>query len=500
MKTERRRHRLVLHTGNARSSLVAVPPAPASPERLASASIPAPGPEAGPEAVEEFAEALASAFAEAAAGRPVVLAPPESWIEHRLLETPKLRRLDALGLVQREVAETTTIDPADLLLGEALFRSGGGRGRKRVRIVRAIAASAASRLVGLARALGRRGLDVVSVRSGAASFLLGALEESIRSKGADRPRAFVLLRGDGLALLVADGPIPRQLRVLDVRLPEDPDGLVGALSEELRRSSVFFRESHHGRDVEEAFLFGSVATDPDELAGGIQAATGIDVTPELSPDEPDADVLLEAAAVARADRTLGRGALELLPEEERTRRRLAFRVGATLAAVGAGAVLVLGAHRRLQADALSARESLARIEQTISSLEPVEEQRDEWAHLLAAFEERRDALGEILAASPRPAQLLARLAASLPADLRIEQATLQDGRDRLEEIRLICVADLDAWEAETRVASFFDRFCAEGGFEAEIGQAESSEEGANPRFEVWLRPLDSEEDDAAPGP
>lgn len=377
------------------------------------------------------------------------------WLDHLLVESPALRGVDAVALVQREVLSHTSLPHDDLTFAEAVLPALGQEATRRRRNVRRLVAAAReSRLLDLARSVRRTGIAVAGIFSATALALTRFIRES-SGAGAAEPTALVYLRRDGFAIAVHEGLHLHQFRPVSVALPEAVADLALALSEELRRSSIFFRECTQGRNVARARILGRFAGDGQELARQVARDSGLETLLDGG-CAPDGDLHLEARALLEARDRLSRGELDLLPREVSVRRR-AFQAAAAGAVLVAGLLLATAHAFELLGGKIIEGEQLAvELDEMEASLWPEQQAYDAATARTQTYVRRRDDLRRLVAGSVDHGALLERLAGSVPPDLRIETLTVES---RVAGPRVLSIEGRvasDEWEFDRHLARFVE--------------------------------------------
>lgn len=340
----------------------------------------------------------------------VAIGLPVAWTEQLVLETPPLRGLDLLGLIQREVVRQTHLPANDLLL--AHVDEGSSAKTDSRATLRLVSGARESSVVALVGELARRHIAVVSVAAAPLVALMHAIEDHASSSGADtEPQAIVLARRFGFAVGIHIGRRVVQLRVLGVTVPSDPDHLATVLTEEVRRSCMYFRERSRGADVRSVRVVGHVPSEIESVRSALEQALGM---PTLIDACDGADKTLEASAMLTlaARRKLTR--LELLPPELGHRRAGRLRglaaaalVLATIGAAGITAKRCADETGRIQAE-------IARITADRSDLEADLAKHAEALARAQAHVARRDQVQALLSDRLDLAATLAELAGELP--------------------------------------------------------------------------------------
>ncbi|MBK6939372.1 MAG: hypothetical protein IPH13_04070 [Planctomycetes bacterium] len=241
----------------------------------------------------------------------VAIGLPVAWTEQLVLETPPLRGLDLLGLIQREVVRQTHLSANDLLMAY-IDEGPAPKGDSRT-ILRLVSGVHEAAVLALVRELARHRIAVISVAAAPLVALLHAIDEFAKRSGDDaEPEVIVLARRFGFAVGVHVGRRVVQLRVLGVAVPEDPEHLATVLTEEIRRSCMFFREKTRGQDVRAVHLVGHVPSDVDGVRGSLERTLGMPVVVDAC---DGADRTLEAHAMLSLATRRGPTRLELLPAE-----------------------------------------------------------------------------------------------------------------------------------------------------------------------------------------
>lgn len=268
-----------------------------------------------PDAAAALAARLAAFLTEHRVTR-VAIGLPVAWTEQLVLETPPLRGLDLLGLIQREVVRETHLPPNDLLLAHV---DEGVRAKADSRAtLRLVSGVRESVVLALVREFARHRIAVVSVAAAPLVALLHAIEEFASHSGTDaEPQAIVLARRFGFAVGVHIGRHVVQLRMLGVTVPSDPEHLATVLTEEVRRSCMFFRERSRGQDVRAVRIVGHVPFHGDGVRAALEQALGLPVALDAC---DGADRTLEASAMLTLAARRKLTHLELLPSELGHRR------------------------------------------------------------------------------------------------------------------------------------------------------------------------------------
>lgn len=338
---------------------------------------------------------------------------PVAWTEQLVLETPPLRGLDLLGLVQRDVARQSHLPANDLLLAHVDEGSKAGSSTT----LRLVSAARESAVLALVQGLSRHRVAVSSVVAAPLVALLRAIDELVATDGSDTDaRAIVFARRFGFAVAVHVGSRVVQLRVLGVSVPTDPEHLATVLTEEVRRSCMYFRERNRGQDVCSVRVVGHVPTDPDGVRAALEQGLGMPASIDAS---DGADHPLEAQAILAMARNRRSKSLELLPPELGHRRAGRLRglaaAALVLATIGSAGFTA----KRCGDEARHTASEVARIESDRRALEADVARH---AEVLADVQEhiaRRDLVQQLVNERMDLAAIMAELATVVPEIARI---------------------------------------------------------------------------------
>ncbi|MBI4882401.1 MAG: hypothetical protein HY812_22470 [Planctomycetes bacterium] len=430
--------------------------------------------------------AAALRLAGKAGARGVVLGLPVSWTEHRVIETPAVRGIDATAVVLREVVKLTQLPKDDLLFAESVeviapTDAQERRGRTALRLVSAVRESL---VLGLVQRLAVHGVRVISVCSAPAALLVRLMRQPGRARQAARSTgaaAFLLLRRDGFALALCEGARLHQFRLVGVTLPPEPENLGSALAEEVRRSAVFFRETQKGRELQSLTVLGRYAGDHDLLARLVRESTGIETIVDEACSE-DADALLEAGAAADLHDARGKGDQELLPREV-SRRRSSNLTAALcglliLGVIGASGLVARG----LASVAGHSRARLFELGGMQPALDTMETHFEILTLRAETFLERKTQLGALLDSRLDQGRLLLGISLAVPPEVHLREVKITSdlGAELAVEIDG-CVAS-SQWEFEPYVARFQEALLKEIGLHSATseGSRETRNEGLPP--------------------
>lgn len=382
--------------------------------------------------------------------RSLVIGLPLSWLDHAVVSIPPLARFDFLAFVARDVAKRTTIPVDDLSFATTADDAVRGRGQARGASHLVIAAME-SPIEALVTGLARSGVRVEFVGSPSAAFVCAAIREQNADADpilGDEPTVSFEIRDSGFAVAVSTGTEIHQFRIVSVALPSDVSTLAQVVAEEVRRSTIFFREKHRGRDVKRIRLLGRVDGDAEELRGRVAESTGI-ATALVGSMTAQGDVIGEARALCRS---AAQRKLDLLPKEGFDVRRswLAAAPAAALVAVCC-AGLVDVANRLDSSRIHSAESPLGFVSPELAASSGSE--RAEFVRRLDDFAAHRDALRSIAADRLDVPFLLGAVGSALDPRCRLTAASIdhpiEGGRFvRLEGQFVDCY-----WEFESRLAT-----------------------------------------------
>lgn len=392
--------------------------------------------------------------------RSIVIGLPLNWLDHAVIAMPPLGRIDALSFVAREIAKRTSFPSDDLtfaMTSQHRPRDRGGVAHASQLVIAAMESPIEALVAGLARA----GVTVEYVGSPSAAFMTATIQAGTRSgigAATAEPTVSFEIRESGFAISVSTGGEIHQFRIVSVSLPDDVSTLAQVVAEEVRRSTIFFREKHRGRDVTRIRLLGRVEGDPEELRARVAESTGIatEITETIG---RDGDLIGEGLALLEAAST---HRLDLMPREGFDARRPWYSMApaATLVAVCcAGLVKVADQLDRGLVPSVTTQLGFVSPELEYSS----SSERSEFLVRLDSFAERRDALRELAETRLDVAHLLGAIGSALDPRCCLTSASFASpvggGRSIRIEGRFV-----DAyWDFESRLATLVVELAARTG-------------------------------------
>lgn len=379
----------------------------------------------------------------------IVLGLPSTWLDHVVLALPTLSKFDRLAFVQREVTKRGAI-PAD----DMLFSIAAGamprrrRGENDAVPARIVIATKESPVAALVAALELARVRVTYVGSPAAATMLNTLADG---KFGSAPRAepwiSLEIRESGLAIAVSTGIDIHQFRMVTVALPRDLATLAQVVAEEVRRSTIFFREKHRGKDVTRIRLFGRLDGDAEELRARVAESTSI-VTEIVGSMSETGDVLLEARALL-ADAS-SKHSLDLLPVDGFRARRRWLAVAPVAALVAVFSAGLVGVSERLDQDSAAAEaRSAGFIAPDLAAATGAE--RSDFLTRLDRFATERDGLRAIDALRLDVPFLLGAIGSALDANCQLVRATFSSPAAGRRSIRLEGRFVDSYWDCEPRL-------------------------------------------------
>lgn len=382
----------------------------------------------------------------------VVLGLPSTWLDHAVLALPTLSKLDRLAYVQREITKRGVIPADDMLFSIAAGTVVRRRSRAQDAVPsRLVIAAKESPVATLLAELELARVRVTYVGSPAATAMLNTLTDGTRG-GAPPAEPWISLeiRDSGFAIAVSMGIDIHQFRMVTVALPRDLSTLAQVVAEEVRRSTIFFREKHRGKDVTRIRLFGRLEGDAEELRSRVAESTSI-TTEIVGSMSETGDVLLEAQALL-ADAT-SKHSLDLLPVEGFRARRSWFAVAPVAALVAVFCAGLVGVSKRIDQNSSAAdAHSAGFISPDLAATTGAE--RSDFQIRLDRLELERDALRAIEALRLDVPFLLGAVGSALDANCQLVRATFSSPAAGRRSIRLEgrfvgsywdCEPRLDAW-------------------------------------------------------
>lgn len=430
------------------------------------------------DAARALGERLAPMLAENGIAK-LALGLPVAWTEQVVLETPPLRGLDLLGLVQREVVRQTHLPSNDILLAH-VDEGASAKSDSRTSL-RLVSAARESAVLALVHELARRGIAVVSVAAAPLIALLHAIDEFAHTAGVEsEPQAIVLARQFGFAVGVHVGRRVVQLRVVGVSVPSDPESLATVLTEEVRRSCMFFRERSRGQDVRSVHVVGHVASDAESVRKTLEAALGM---PAIVDACDGADLTLEAHAMLALATRRKFTHLELLPTELGRRHAGKLRGFAAVALVLTTIGLSGLTAKRCGDEARHTQSEVTRIAAERMALEGEVARH---ADAMVAVQEhitRRDYVQTVITERVDLAAFLAEISSAMPGIARITAVRARgcDGEDPVVEVHG-CVAAGD-FESDECVHTLMAHVTRELGASCRLIELSAAPHGRDERFE-----------------
>lgn len=420
-------------------------------ERAAAALEPDPGAANADEAAR-YAAAVADALS---GSRPkqIVLGLPPDWLSHSLVETPHMSRIDRLAVLMRQVSKQHGIPPDDMLLADhsETKASRSSRGPDDCLVVAARYGPVSELISSLSDA----GVRVQCASSGPAAAVLAEIHADRESDAALPVTALVLIRREGFALALYDAERFHLFRLVTVELPEDDSALAQVIVEEVRRSSMSYREKSRGRAVERVKILGHLAGDPESIAETVSAETGIR-TSVGTPAHADADEQIEAAALAATVRR--KGPRIDLATPEMTGRSSGF-LPAVLCSTAVAAGLFgawLGA-RHIESVAARGQVEVEESSQLLEHLEPSSEEyarlMQEARRLIAAKNE----IQRVRSTRVDPVRLTRVATECLPGNMRLDRIEILNPVDGVAAMKLEGSIHASRWDFDAYLAQYEER-------------------------------------------
>lgn len=439
--------------------------------------------EDAPREVARYADAVVRALAGVTTSGTVHLGLPGSWLTHTLVDIPPMRRVDEVARLVREASKSSGMSSQDLLLASESPR----HGRSKSRDARThFAVSARQDLVlALVDQLGNQGVRVRFASSGPGA----AIVQRIRDEADRAPylpaTAIALLRRDGFAIALHQGSRMHQFRLVGVALPEDDVAVAQVLVEEIRRSSMSFREKTRGGTIERIVILGRIMDDPAAVAEMVGEVTGIPTT--LGSDVgPEGDVWIEARALRAARPGSG---IDLLPPELTGRRRgIAGAVLAASVVVAGLASAWFGAGHLAQRTA-DRQQALVEATELRDTLSGELQRHDRVLRRAREYAALKQGLEDIGSRKVDPVDLIRQVTESLPDTVRLRRIALRSPTSGDVTCDLEGVILSDEWDYDHHLAALIDRVRDATGHSPECTSSASDRDrstGATRPFELRM--------------
>lgn len=375
----------------------------------------------------------------------IVIGLPGPWLEHITLSTPRLKGLDEISFLLREVTKRTSLPVDDVLFCHRSVET--GISSKKEEISRLVVATREAPLMALVDRFAADGITVEFVGSSCAS-LLTKIPVTAPAEGSSTNEPEILFHAQrgGFSFTLRIGPRIVQYRAASIEMPEDLAELGTVIAEEVRRAIIYFREKHRGREIRSLRILGVRSTDSEALADTIQRALGLEVSIENSIDaEP---IGFEDALGLVAESHDPRTTMNLIPIGERDRnghkRRLAPVVFSS--ALGVAALVAFGWMMHKQTKEVV--DQVSEVRSSVETYANVRAQHSSLSTRLDSVERAKEALTRVSKVQIPLPKVIAALSGSVPDKCQILRVNCSSPPNGESKVQIVGMFVDSYWELD----------------------------------------------------